>query len=181
MRLCFNIDLPDTDLRVGTWGPMRDAELRRYLVDQGGPLDMSQRSLLGAEGRQYRRFFPVIQCLETLTQIDEWQLARFELAGFPLPPLYLSGVRYQEEPPGEEEWLDTPTLYRLKRGDCEDVGCARAAELRFLHHIPAVPCIKFREYSTPKGRLTLIHVLTLHPDGTIEDPSALLGMKGEYS
>lgn len=181
MRLCFNIELPDADLRVGAWGPERDRSLRPYLVDEGGPLDMRRRSMVGAEGRQYRRFFPVIQCLETLVQIDEWQLARHSMEGNPLPLLYDSGVRYEEEPPGAEEWLDTPTLYRLRKGDCEDVACARVAELRFVEQIAAVPAIKFREFSTPKGRLTLVHVLTLWPDGTIEDPSTLLGMRGEYS
>lgn len=157
MRLCFNIDLPDRDLRVGR-------------------ADMSGRSLRGYPGRESRRFYPLVMCLELLVRVNEWQLARFALEGRRVPLLYQSGVRYQAEPPGEEEWLDIPTLYKQGFGDCEDLGCARAAELRHYWGIPAVCCIKHKLI----GPITLVHVQVLHPDGTVEDPSRNLGMKGEY-
>lgn len=161
IRLCFNIDLPDSDLRVGDF-------------------NMSQRSLVGTEDRELKRFFPLILSLKCLTQIDEWQLARFALAGNPLAPLYESGVRYQMEPPGEEEWLDIPSLYKQGWGDCEDLACARVAELRY-QGIAAVPCIKSRQVAKSSGdALTLVHVMVLWPDGTVEDPSKILGMGGEY-
>lgn len=181
MRLCFNIGLPDTDIRVG--GGESDVDGSREASGFYYPsmsLDMSGRSVIGYEGREYRRFFPLILCLETLCQINEWQLARHSIAGTPLPRLYESGVRYEAEPPGEEEWLDTETLYRKRKGDCEDVACARVGELRFYDREPAVPCIKFQEYRTRKGRLTLVHVMVLRPNDCIEDPSRLLGMKGAY-
>lgn len=160
MRLCFNVELPDKDLRVGI-------------------ADMEQRSLRGYSGRQFKRFFPLILCLESLTRIDEWQLERHIKEGKPLPPLYQSGVYYQEEPPGEEEWLDIPTLYRQGFGDCEDLACARVAELR-VAGVPAVPVIKHKRFNTAKGVTTVVHVMVLWPDGTVEDPSLILGMKGEY-
>jgi hypothetical protein len=34
------------------------------------------------------------------------------------PDLYDAGVRYQEEPPGAEDWQDVPTTLRLGFGDC---------------------------------------------------------------
>ncbi len=162
MRLCFNIDLPDRDLRVGSPGGV---EMRR--------------SAVGMEDRELKRFFPLILSLKCLTQVNEWQLARFALNGNPLPKLYESGVYYQEEPPGEEEWLDIPSLYKQGWGDCEDVACARAAELRY-DGIAAVPCIKHRQMIKNGRQITMVHVMVLLPDGTIEDPSKILGMGGEY-
>lgn len=161
MRLCFNIDLPDTDLRVGR-------------------ADMSGRSLVGTEDRQWKRFYPIIECLEILCRINEWHWARHAMRGLRIAPLYQSGVVYRPEPPGEEEWLDVIHLYRQGWGDCEDLACARVGELRYAG-VPAVPCIKHKKFVAPgKGTMTLIHVMVLLPDGTIEDPSAKLGMTGEY-
>lgn len=37
------------------------------------------------------------------------------------PLLYESGVRYEEEPPGQEDWQDIPTTLRMKVGDCVPV------------------------------------------------------------
>lgn len=160
MRLCFNIDLPDKDLRVGV-------------------ADLSGRSLVGYEGREFKRFFPLIMCLETLVRINEWQLNRLAMEGKFLPPLYQSGVFYQAEPLGEEEWLDIPTLYKQGFGDCEDLAAARCAELRCMG-IPAVCAIRHKTIKHPSGPITMVHVLVLHPNGSIEDPSKALGMKGEY-
>lgn len=172
MRLCFNIDMPDTDLCVSSLA--------------GDTRDTLQRSDKGYSGRQYKRFMPLIKCLETLVNINLWQLARFSKEGRPLPPLYDSGIGYkarnvfyQLEPSGQEEWLDIPTLYKQGYGDCEDLACARAGELRFTG-IGAVPAIRHKKIPTSNGVLTLVHVLVLWPDGTVEDPSKLLGMKGEY-
>jgi len=162
MRLCFNIDLPEGNLqRVG-------------MVDAQGRLRGS--SVRGYADRDLSRFFPVMLCLETLCQINSWHLRRKNFA-----PLYRSGVFYKEEPPGEEEWLDIPSLYRQGFGDCEDIACARVAELR-RSGIPAMPCISWKEIATRKGkRMTLVHVLVLLPDDSIEDPSKVLGMKGSFN
>lgn len=160
MRLSFNIVLPDQDLRVGE-------------------LATSGRSLRGYSNRQLKRFYPIVLCLETLVKVNLWHLRRFAAEGKRVAPLYDSGVFYKQEPPGEEEWLDIPTLYKQGFGDCEDLACARVAELQF-DGIPAVPCIRHKRFETPKGPMTIIHVLTLWPDGSIEDPSKVLGMQGEY-
>ncbi len=52
--------------------------------------------------------------LETLTRADE----RYLRAHPETPTLYSSGVVYQEEPPGAEDWQDVPTTMRLGWGDC---------------------------------------------------------------
>ena len=48
-----------------------------------------------------------------------------------IPRLYdtATGVRYQREPRGQEDWKDIPSIIRDHHGDCEDLACWRAAEL----------------------------------------------------
>lgn len=157
MRFTFNVDLPEKDLRVG------DA-------------DMQARSYVGYDGREDKRFFPLVKSLECLTAINVWQWHRATKEGRHYPWLYQSGVYYQQEPVTpipQEEWLDFPTLYKVGYGDCEDLAAARAGELQFCG-VAAVPCIRYKQF----GMLTVVHVLVLHPDGNLEDPSKFLGMKG---
>lgn len=106
--------------------------------------------------------------LDLLTYLDELFLSRHPEA----PELYYAGVRYEREPPGEEDWLPTPILYDLKRGDCEDLACARAAELRRQ----GVKC-------RAVGKLTsnTWHITVQYKDGATEDPSRELGMGQEWS
>lgn len=54
-----------------------------------------------------------------------------------LPMLYRSGIHYEREVPGQEEWPDYVNMLRKKGqefpgpwADCEDLACARVAELR---------------------------------------------------
>lgn len=96
------------------------------------------------------------------------------------PPLYEAGVRYRAEPYPRENWLTIPELYEQGFGDCEDLACARVAELN-VQGIEARPTFRFRrlnERGEPDigGRFSLYHILVEHPDGSVEDPSALLGM-----
>lgn len=46
-----------------------------------------------------------------------------------LPYLYASGVRYEREPVGVEDWYPADVVAERGRGDCEDLACWRAAEL----------------------------------------------------
>lgn len=85
-------------------------------------------------------------------------------------PLYDSGVRYVPEPRGSENWQNVADLYRTGRGDCEDLACTRAAELQ-LQGEDAEAVVR------PSGR-GRYHALVLRGDGTVEDPSLALGMKG---
>jgi len=87
-------------------------------------------------------------------------------------PLYASGVRYRRERRGEEAWQSIAETYRRKCGDCEDLVAARVAELRFAGEAGAKP----RLYSPRAG---LVHCIVMRADGTTEDPSKVLGMKGK--
>ena len=64
-----------------------------------------------------------------------------------IPLLYESGVVYQEEPKGHEDWADIPTIMRLRWGDCEDLAGWLCAELRQVWGIPCRPFLRFRKRS----------------------------------
>jgi len=92
------------------------------------------------------------------------------------PPIYASGVRYEPEPPGQEQWLTIPWILMRKaqgRGaDCEDLACWRTAELRVRAGENAKAVWSCRK--TAKG--TVYHIRVKRSNGKIEDPSAALGM-----
>lgn len=115
---------------------------------------------------------------EALTALDELALARNPGTA----PLYESGAVYRTEPIGTEEFLTTPMIYQRGYTDCAGLGAARAAELRRQGHrratafpieTPDRPCRWDRV--CPRE----IHVVVTR-DGTLatlEDPSAVLGMR----
>lgn len=88
------------------------------------------------------------------------------------PLLYQAGVRYQREPRGRERWASVPIVRRLGFGDCEDLGCWRAAELN-LRGEPARP---FSTHKILPSGGVLYHIRVQRGNGTIEDPSRILGM-----
>lgn len=89
------------------------------------------------------------------------------------PLLYQSGVRYQSEPPGQEEWQDIPTILQHGVGDCEDLASWLVAEYRIRRGVRAKIAITHRQ----RGGMLRYHVLCELPGGRIEDPSAKLGMR----
>jgi hypothetical protein len=108
------------------------------------------------------------QLLEALTAVNvAWLREHGET-----PWLYESGVRYQEEPPGRDEWQDIPETLARREGDCEDLACWRLAELRVRSREDARPFVKRTVY----GPRTVYHVAVRRPGGRIEDPSRVLGM-----
>jgi len=64
-----------------------------------------------------------------------------------------------------------PEVMRHRFGDCEDLSAWRVAELR-LGGVRAIPWV------VQSGN-RLYHVQVRYPDGTIEDPSRRLGMRGK--
>lgn len=84
----------------------------------------------------------------------------------PFLPLYESGIRYEREPPGEENWQFAHELLQSRAGDCEDLACYRAAELR-LDGEPAIAEV----VRTPRRSF---HAVVRRADGRIEDPSRIL-------
>lgn len=111
---------------------------------------------------------------EALTRLDELYLADHPTT----QPLYRAGVRYVPED-GSEEFADLPTVYQRREGDCEDLACIRAAELRRQGFPMAVAL----PLEVPRGNdgVRLIHIVVVanpfDPVRTFEDPSARLGMR----
>lgn len=148
-------------------------------------------------------FAPLVFMLEGLIKLNEWHINRsFKRAalgmGTPIPPLYASGLYYQEDPAGREDWRDAPAIIQnLKnngRGaDCDQIICWRVAELRcagiaaepvikwqHLDHATAVGC-GYPSKMLPKDGLWLVHCCVRFPDGSIEDTSKNLGMGGSFT
>lgn len=144
-------------------------------------------------------FVPLQIALEGLTKIDEWQIRRaLQQAalglGEPIPPLYASGVVYREEAPGREDWLDAQRVNEQGFADCEDLAAYRTAELRVAGQTDVEPVIKWqwipREMMIAQGYpaaklpgrgVWMVHCCVRHPDGSIEDPSKILGMGGNFT
>lgn len=91
-----------------------------------------------------------------------------------IPPLYRIGVSYEQESADgpDDDWRDIPTMLALGRGDCDDLACMRAAELR----VRGQNARPFISHARVNGGVNLYHVRVMLPSGQIEDPSALLGM-----
>lgn len=108
-----------------------------------------------------------IECLlEGLVRLDLSQLRR----GL-VPPLYASRVRYRREERGREDWQSARLCVQRGFGDCEDLASYCAASYRLVG-------VNARAVAR-QVRPGLKHCLTLLPDGTLEDPSKKLGMKGK--
>lgn len=94
------------------------------------------------------------------------------------PLLYDSGVRYEQEPPRLEMFKSIPLILQEPRNiDCEDLACWRVAELRRRFGIGAGAFYYWREL--PGKNIKMFHIQVIYPDGSIEDPSARLGMNSD--
>lgn len=61
--------------------------------------------------------------------------------------------------------------------NCEDLACYRVAELRHRHGEPAQPYVTSKLVKSKRyGTFTLYHIRVQRADGSIEDPSKILGM-----
>ena len=150
-----------------------------------------------------RHFVPIVLAIEAMISVNLWHIRRglaraMQGKGEPVPPLFASGVRYQEDPPGREDWRDC--LAVLKRGvaDCDQLVSWRVAELRAAG-IPAEPIIKWQQVPkdimvslghppdmVPEEGISMVHVCVGFPgwqqdESLVEDTSKLLGMGGEYT
>lgn len=112
-----------------------------------------------------------IQALWALVGVNLWCLRHLRQFRRAWKPLYESAC-YKREPEGSEVWQSNAALYQRGLGDCEDLVCARVAE-RLLIGDSCRPGLK--RQVRPNGSI-LYHVIIGNPDGTIEDPSAELGM-----
>jgi hypothetical protein len=97
-------------------------------------------------------------------------LAGLDLQNKPGPALYESGVRYAREPAGRERWQLPSETRAIGRGDCEDLAVWRVAELRARGE-------KAKLLLRRSGD-RLWHAMVRRGNGSIEDPSKRLGMRG---
>jgi len=143
-------------------------------------------------------FSPLVFLLKGMVEVNRHHIRKAnERAtmglGVPIPPLYASGVRYREDPAGEENWRDCYGVLALGFGDCDNLVIWRVAELNEAG-IAAEPVIKWqhltREQSIAVGYpaewvseegLWIVHCSVQMPDGTIEDVSKNLGMGGNVT
>ncbi len=148
-------------------------------------------------------FAPLVFMLEGLVKLNEWHITRSMKRaaagmGLPVPPLYTTGIYYQEDKPGEENWRDVHAILdrfaQTGQGvDCDQLVCWRVAELRCAG-IAAEPVIKWQHLPqdlarqlgypgqiVPPEGLWLVHCCVKFPDGTIEDTSKILGMGGNFT
>lgn len=70
-----------------------------------------------------RHFAPIIPMLKGVIEVNVWHIRRAlrraqKGLGYPIPPLYASGVRYKEDPPGQENWKDCLAVLKDGHGDC---------------------------------------------------------------
>lgn len=147
-----------------------------------------------------RHFALIVIALKMMIAINVWKMKRaLHLAqtgrGDPIPPLYASGVFYREDPPGQENWGDCGYVLQLGHGDCDRLVAYRCAELE-VAGIPAEPVLKWQlmprwfciqtmkmdPRNVPPEGIWMVHCLVRYLDNnSIEDPSKILGMGGEYT
>lgn len=93
------------------------------------------------------------------------------------PGVYEAGLQYQPEEIGHDDWRDIPSVLDHSGGDCEDLACYRVAELRVRAGEACKPYVSWQIVHSKKyGNFTLYHIRVLRKDGSIEDPSKILGM-----
>jgi hypothetical protein len=156
------------------------------------------------EHDEARHFAPIILFLPGLIEVNKWHIRRSirraqKGIASPIPPLYESGVYYQEDPPGEENWKDVPAVLKDGHGDCDRLVAWRVAELQ-VAGIDAEPIIKWQQvpkdvmislghpsHMVPENGISMVHVCVGWPGwrsgdpSLVEDPSKILGMGGDYT
>lgn len=97
--------------------------------------------------------------------------AQEQLLGGRYPSLYRSGVRYSR-PGRDDRWRTPREVLQRGAGHCPDLAAWRVAELRVTGEDPRATL------AVRRGGASLGHVVVRRGDGSIEDPSAVLGMRG---
>ena len=93
------------------------------------------------------------------------------------PHLYDAGARYIREPQGGGYWMDYGEILRRGGADCEDLATALVAWYQETGQEPYAS-IQVLEYPDQTTDMIHWHVVVRRRDGTIEDPSRVLGMEG---
>jgi len=119
-------------------------------------------------------FAPMTFMLEGLVKLNEWHIDQSfkraqRLGTPPIPPLFETGIRYQEDPQGREDWRDIMAILEhvAKTGkgiDCDNIIGWRCAELRYADRLKrglrfedelpnsVVPVIKWQHLTQDQAR-----------------------------
>ena len=109
-----------------------------------------------------------------------------------VPPLYQAGVHYDNEPSDflchidgkterVEDFASVPTILKRGWGDCDDLAPWRCAELRNSGEKASIR-IQWKTYAQRMSLMALgrpfklYHIVVRRQDGSVEDPSKILGM-----
>jgi hypothetical protein len=119
--------------------------------------------------REYTEFY-LLHMLEGMARSDEeW------LRLYPTPPLFKSGVVYNNETTGREDWQDIPTTLESGKGDCKDLAAWYTAEIRSRGG-KARCFIRWRKVDGHTTYHVLVLVTLANGKRVIVDPSRRLGM-----
>jgi len=131
---------------------------------------------LGSYNTGANRAFALLvrNLLENLVTVNRISIRLAARSGKPLPKLYSSSVVYQTEPPGYDSFVDMYHTLRAGHGDCAHLAAWRVAELQEEGEAASLKV----EWRVVPERPKLFHVLVRRGNGTVEDPSRILGMKG---
>lgn len=114
----------------------------------------------------------LVPFVDALAQVDAYWLRKNRVPG-----IYQSGVRYNEKHSTcrgcEDFWWDVPSVISHGYGKCEDLVAWRLAEL-WRAGVAAQPFVS--AHVDRDGR-PVYHVRVVYPDGHLEDPSVILGMR----
>jgi hypothetical protein len=98
------------------------------------------------------------------------------MRGGSVPSVYGGTIRYLPEAVEGarrlEEWRTASEVARIGAGDCEDLAAYAAAQYRHSGRDPGARAV------IRQVRPGLMHALVLRSNGSLEDPSKRLGMKG---
>jgi len=90
-----------------------------------------------------------------------------------VPPLYKSGVKYQRQNPKACAFRMPSDVQKRRNGDCKQLVLWRIAELHIAGE-KATPRVMWLNHRDGLQA----HIQIRRKDGTTEDPSVILGMKG---
>lgn len=90
-------------------------------------------------------------------------------------PLYESGVYYQEERMGQEDFFDIPTVLLQGHADCEDLAAWRCAEYLSVGEMSYI-VVTWEAIEHNSGDIDILFHVRVQSRYGLEDPSEILGM-----
>lgn len=93
--------------------------------------------------------------------------------------LYDSGVYYQEEKMGQEDFFDIPTVLLQGYADCEDLAAWRCAEYLSVGEWAYI-VVTWEAIEHRSGDIDILFHVRVQSRFGLEDPSEILGMGSKW-